>query len=241
MQAHEYFIAILNKAIEKAGSASRLARALNVAPNMITRWSKGERFPNLKSIQPVFDYVNEEFRTGDAIVDKTVRFVNPRLVKAAEQLEEPDADDFLAAPVVGEVGAGPGYFDQNQVKRWMLADMTHPAIRGRRNLIAVEIGRGSTSMLPLLHPGDVVLVDRDDRDVSYPGRIMLVRDPDGAGMVKRVKMERHPRIGWQIVYFSDNASAHPPLLYSLDEDFDGSMENAIVGRVVFAMQDVKNR
>ncbi|MBO4296124.1 MAG: phage repressor protein, partial [Desulfovibrio sp.] len=70
---------------------------------------------------------------------------------------------------------------------------------------------------------------------------MLVRDPDGAGMVKRVKMERHPRIGWQIVYFSDNASANPPLIYSLDEDFDGSMENAIVGRVVFAMQDVKNR
>ena len=116
MQAYEYFLAMLNKAIDKAGSPSRLARALDIAPNMITRWSKGERFPNLKSIQPVFDYVNEEFRTGDAIVDKTVRFVTPRLVKAAEQLEEPDADDFLAAPVVGEVGAGPGYFDQNQAQ-----------------------------------------------------------------------------------------------------------------------------
>jgi phage repressor protein C with HTH and peptisase S24 domain len=240
MQAYEYFIAMLNKAIDKAGSPSRLARALDIAPNMITRWSKGERCPNLKSIQPVFDYLNEEFRTRELAVDKDVHFVNPRLAKAAERLEAPVADDFLAAPVVGEVGAGPGYFDQEQVERWMLADMNHPAIRGRRNLIAVEIGRNSTSMLPLLHPGDMVLVDRDDRDVSYPGSIMLVRDPDGAGMVKRVKMERHPRIGWQIVYFSDNASANPPLIYSLDEDFDGSMENAIVGRVVFAMQDVKN-
>ena len=85
MQAYEYFIAMLNKAIDKAGSPSRLARALDIAPNMITRWSKGERCPNLKSIQPVFDYLNEEFRTRELAVDKDVHFVNPRLAKAAER------------------------------------------------------------------------------------------------------------------------------------------------------------
>ena len=241
MKAHEYFITVLNKAIEKAGSASRLARAIGVAPNMVTRWSKGERFPNLKSIQPVFDYVNEEFRSGNVMLDKSVHFVRPRASKAAGGLPRPDADDFLAAPVVGEVGAGPGYFDQEQVKGWMLADANHPSIRGRGNIIAVEIGHASTSMLPLLHPGDVVLVDRDDTDVSHPGRIMLVRDPDGAGMVKRVKMEKIPAAGWQVVFYSDNAADNPPLVYSLAGDYDGSIENAIVGRVIFAMHDVKNR
>ncbi len=241
MKAHDYFLAALNRAIEKAGSPSRLARAIGVRPNMITRWIRSERFPNLKSVQPVFDYLNEEFRTFDAVVDRTVQFVNPRLAKAAQLLERPKADDFVAAPVVGEVGAGPGYFDQNQVKRWMLADATHPAVRGRSNLIAVEIGDRSTSMLPLLSPGDVVLVDRDDTDVSQPGHVMLVRDPDGAGMVKRVKMENYAGLGWQVVFYSDNAAENPPLIYSLGGDYGGSLQNAIVGRVVFAMQDMKNR
>ena len=56
----------------------------------------------------------------------------------------------------------------------------------KHDLIAVRIGDHSTSMLPTLRPEDIVLVDRQDIDCATPGRIMLVLDPDGAGMIKRV-------------------------------------------------------
>ena len=45
MEAYEYFLYILDKAVKKAGSPSRLAYSLNMAPNMITRWYKQERIP----------------------------------------------------------------------------------------------------------------------------------------------------------------------------------------------------
>ena len=76
MEAYEYFLYILDKAVKKAGSPSRLAYSLNMAPNMITRWYKQERIPTLRSIQPVLDYMNADFKTGDAVVDKTVRRVH---------------------------------------------------------------------------------------------------------------------------------------------------------------------
>ncbi len=86
-------------------------------------------------------------------------------------------------------------------------------------------------MLPILHPGDVVLVDRQDRDVMTPGRIMLVMDPDGAGMIKRVAVEEvKSERDWRIVFYSDNVANHPPIVYSLREDFLGDWDRAVVGR-----------
>ena len=153
-----------------------------------------------------------------------------------------EAEDYLAAPVVGEVGAGPGYLPQDEVQSWFLVYKHVPAIMGRRNLIAVEIGKTSTSMLPLLSPGDIVLVDRDDIDVSHAGHIMLVRDPEGAGMVKRVSVQPTPGSrDFSIQFYSDNAATNPPLLYSLREDYGGEISNAIVGRVIWAWSDVRGK
>lgn len=241
MEAYEYFLYILDKAVKKAGSPSRLAYSLNMAPNMITRWYKQERIPTLRSIQPVLDYMNADFRTGDAVVDKTVKFVTPRRAEAGKNGTLPDSEEFIATPLVGEMGAGPGYFSQDVIKSWMVVNKNQSAVRGRRNIIAVEIGQHSTSMQPLLSPGDVVLVDRDDTDVSRPGRIMLVRTPDGAGMVKRVSVRRSQDGRVQIVFYSDNAASNPPQTYQLDEDYHGDMGAAVVGRVISSLADIKNR
>ena len=107
MEAYEYFLYILDKAVKKAGSPSRLAYSLNMAPNMITRWYKQERIPTLRSIQPVLDYMNADFRTGDAVVDKTVKFVTPRRAEAGKNGTLPDSEEFIATPLVGEMGAWP--------------------------------------------------------------------------------------------------------------------------------------
>ena len=142
-------------------------------------------------------------------------------------------------PLVEEVGAGPGLIPQGELLSWFLVYRHQDAIRYRRDLIAVRIGKRSTSMLPILHPGDVVLVDRQDRDVMTPGRIMLVMDPDGAGMIKRVAVEEvKSERDWRIVFYSDNVANHPPIVYSLREDFLGDWDRAVVGRAIRAWSDI---
>ena len=134
-----------------------------------------------------------------------------------------------------------GYIPQEKVKSWFLAWRHHPAVRFRRNLIAVEIGPQSTSMQPTLNPGDIVLVDRDERDVQRPGHMMLVTDPDGGGMVKRVSIEDRGNGDYRITFYSDNAALHPPLVYSLREDYAGDWDKVIAGRVIWAWTDMREK
>ena len=103
------------------------------------------------------------------------------------------------------------------------------------------LGKHSTSMVPTLKPQDIVLVDRQDKDVmNFKGRIMLVLDPfDGSGKIKRVAAENQPKKrDYRITYYSDNAAENPPEVYSLMEDFEGDWNKSIVGRVVWAWSDV---
>ena len=227
-------------------SQAQFARETGVQQGSLSRFLKGEQsslsgdtvakivaffgarlvFPGEDSSEPARD----------------VCWVNAKIMPAGEHVAPPVAEDYLAAPLVGEVGAGPGYLPQESVESWFLVYKHVPAIMGRRNLIAVEIGKTSTSMLPLLSPGDIVLVDRDDIDVSHAGHIMLVRDPEGAGMVKRVSVQPTPGgKDFSIQFYSDNAATNPPLLYSLREDYGGEISNAIVGRVIWAWSDVRGK
>lgn len=178
----------------------------------------------------------------DADVCRDVCFVNAKIVPAGEQAIPPNVLDYIAAPMVGEAGAGPGYLPQNEIRSWFLVYKYQDAVRYRRNLIAVEIGERSTSMQPTLNPRDIVLVDRDDRDVSRPGHMMLVLDPaDGSGMIKRVAVTELEDGDFRITYYSDNAVDNPPLVYSLKKDFGNDLEKSIVGRVVWAWSDVKGK
>lgn len=241
------FFEIIRHRIQATGmSQAQFARETGVQQGSLSRFLKGEQsslsgdtvakivaflgarlvFPGEDSPEPARD----------------VCWVNARIMPAGEHVAPPVAEDYLAAPLVGEVGAGPGYLPQESVESWFLVYKHVPAIMGRRNLIAVEIGKTSTSMLPLLSPGDIVLVDRDDIDVSHAGHIMLVRDPEGAGMVKRVSVQPTPGSkDFSIQFYSDNAATNPPLLYSLREDYGGEISNGIVGRVIWAWSDVRTK
>ena len=96
-------------------------------------------------------------------------------------------------------------------------------------------------MQPTLNPGDIVLVDRDDRDVTRAGHMMLVLDPlDDSGMIKRVSV-REKDDDFQITYYSDNAAKWPPCIYSLKNDFGGDWDRAIIGRVIWAWADVRDK
>ena len=241
MDIYEQFLKILEEAIDKCGNASRLAEKLGLPPNQITRWQRRDRAPNLTTIVPLMNLLGISFENVNKEPDKEICFVNAKMVDAAENAAPPLAEDYVAAPMVGEAGAGPGYLPENEIKSWFLVYKNLPAIRHRKNLIAVEIGKGSTSMQPTLNPGDIVLVDRDDRDVSRPNHIMLVMDPlDGSAMVKRVSVQDEKR-EILITYYSDNAAHFPPQVYNLQTDFDGDWDKAIIGRVIWAWSDMREK
>lgn len=222
------------------GNVSKAASAWGIQGDTLHKWLRGDRIPTLEKISPVLD------RIGRFVVhtepDRDVCFVNARIVPAGEHIPPPLAEDYLAAPLVGDVGAGAGYLPQENVESWFLVYRHIPALMGCRDMIAVRIGHHSTSMQPLLNPDDIVLVNRADIDISKPGHIMLVRDPvDGSGMIKRVSVQPAANNDWSIQFYSDNAAQNPPMLYSLREDYNGELSNAIVGRVIWAWSDVRGK
>lgn len=237
---HKQVLDIIEKAVRKYGSAAALSRATGVSTSNLSRWINGKQIPRLNEISPIISVMGAKIKEASPESDRDVCFVNARVVPAGEGIDPPQAEDYIAAPLVGEVGAGPGYIPQDEVKSWFLAYKNLPAVRHRRNLLAVELGKYSDSMLPTLNPGDIVLVDRDDRNVEHPGHMMLVLDPDGAGMIKRVSV-REESSDFRITFYSDNAIKHPPMVYSLREDYLDDWDRAIVGRAIWAWSDIREK
>ena len=238
---HSSVLDTLKAARDQFGSTSALAEKGGVHRATLGRWLSGARSPTVLEIGKVFDALGISFNGEAATEAKDVCFIDAKMVPAGENANPPIALDYMAAPLVGEAGAGPGYLPQEEIKSWFLVYKYQPAVRYRRNLIAVEIGPSSTSMQPTLNPGDIVLVDREDRDVSQPGHIMLVLDPlDGSGMIKRVSVKDTPT-DCQITYYSDNVAQNPPRMYSLKNDFGGDFDRSIVGRVVWAWSDIREK
>lgn len=231
---------ILKAGVKKYGTAAALAAASGVSPANLSHWLSGKRNPRLAEISIILDLLGAKASLQDGESSRDVCFVNAKVVPAGEYVAPPVAEDYIAAPLVGEVGAGPGYLPEDDIKSWFLVYKRLEAIRYRRNLIAVEIGRTSYSMKPTLNPGDIVLVDRDDRDVSRPGHMMLVMEPDSSGMVKRVSVQEKDD-DFSITYYSDNAAKYPPVIYSLKNDFCDDWDKAIVGRVIWAWADVREK
>ena len=236
----EKILELLKDAIAEYGSATALAKAAGVSNANLSRWINRVQSPRMAEISPLLDVLKISPTKPDPEASRDVCFINAKVVPAGEYASPPVAEDYIAAPLVGEVGAGPGYLPEDDIKSWFLVYKRLEAIRYRRNLIAVEIGRTSYSMQPTLNPGDIVLVDRDDRDVSRPGHMMLVMEPDRSGMVKRVSVKEKDD-DFSITYYSDNAAKYPPVIYSLKDDFCDDWNKAIVGRVIWAWADVREK
>lgn len=221
---------------------AELAEFAGISPSQVKKYQTASDMKNIEKFFAFLDKlgVNLDFEPNPE-PDRDVCFVNAKIAPIGEGIEPPQSEDYIAAPMVGEVGAGLGYIPQDEVKSWFLAYRHHPAVRFRRNLIAVEIGAHSTSMQPTLNPGDIVLVDRDDRDVQHPGHMMLVTDPDGSGMVKRVAIEDKQDGDYRITFYSDNGLKHPPMVYSLLKDYSGDWDKVIAGRVIWAWTDVREK
>ena len=246
MGFYEELIATLNASLEEdfEGKTSHMGKACEVHPTTLKRLLDGERSKWAQMLGRIADAANVRVSRG-SVARKQARevcFVAPKRL-SVEDLQSPIPEDYIAVPLAeGAVAAGRGLVPQDAIRSWVLVWKNHDSVRFRTNLIGVEIGKGQTSMVPTLHPLDILLVDRDDfRDrFTPPGNIFLVREPDNSVTVKRVTVK--PRNGdMMLTFYSDNAVEHPPMSWSLEEDYDGDIAKAIVGRVVWAWSDMSRK
>uniref|UniRef100_I2Q054 Putative transcriptional regulator n=1 Tax=Desulfovibrio sp. U5L TaxID=596152 RepID=I2Q054_9BACT len=175
-------------------------------------------------------------------IARDVCWVDAKVVPAGDGQCLPPAESYFAVPMVGEAGAGPGIMPEDEIKSWVLVYRHQHAIRFKKDLLAVEIAKDSTSMVPLLRPGDIVLVDREDRKPEKAGGIFLVREPgqEGGAMVKRVATKAVDG-DLLITFYSENAAENPADTYNLRVDYDNDINKAVVGRCVWAWSDITGK
>ncbi|MDC0335320.1 S24/S26 family peptidase [Pseudodesulfovibrio sp.] len=222
----------------------RMADELGIDPSQLNRFLKKERGLNADSLGHILDSVGVTIAFGDEPADaaREVCFRMPGKGQADINTPDPQPDDYLAVPLAASpVAAGPGLIPEDKVEGWVLVWRHQESIRFRSNLVAVEVGQNELSMTPTLHPGDIVLVDRNDRDPSPAGKIMLVCEPDDGGvMIKRVNTKRLEG-DLELIFYSDNSREFPPTTHRLERDYDGDINRAIGGNVVWAWSDMSRK
>lgn len=222
---------------------SQLAEQSGVEQSRLSRTIAKKQQLGLDKVSKILDALGAVVLFPDQRTPtREVCFVNARVVNSEDRAPPIIPEDYLAVPLVSEAGAGPGIIPIAEHESWFLVYRAETSLHLRTNLIAVRIAKGSDSMVPTLHPRDIVLVDRDDKKVTQAGKIWLVMEPDGSGKIKRVKVDFIPKHRTtRLTFYSDNVTEYPPEAYSLEEDFEGDISRAIVGRVVWAWSDLSRK
>jgi hypothetical protein len=250
----------LDTSVQKkfGGLPSRLAKAANRGTSSVQKILKRQQIKWIESFGEIADaaglkvFFEEDFRQQTTrpvtICGHMSRAVQDQVqihesIDAAHVAAGPDSEDYIAVPLAeSPVAAGPGLIPEDKIRGWVLVWKHQESVRWRSNLVAVEIGRGENSMVPTLHPGDIVLVDRNDKNLDPPGKIMLITEPgpDGGSAIKRVSTLRKDG-DLELIFYSDNAREHPPRTYGLKRDYDTDITRAISGRVVWAWSDMTKK
>ncbi len=216
----------------KGWNRNQLARAAGVTWANLTRYEQGQNEP---SASKLFEIAKVLDVSGDWLLGRTgapeIPGVGPLDVtlSMSENLQAPgkvsDAE-FRAVPLVsGSIAAGGARIVDEQIEEYALIHISQ--IAGRGDLVSVRVDREmGRSMIPLIQPGAVVVIDRRDKGI-VPGGIYAVRDESGGCTLKRLQWTP-PRL-WLVPENRDEAVTHI--------DLDGEEPaDRIVGRVVWAYQ-----
>ena len=230
---------------QHGGNKAAAAEFLGVNAVTFWGWVQGKRVPNMEALAPVLDKLRAKITLPDDDPTREVVFVNPKIHESCQGLPRPIPDDYRAIPLTNmEVAAGPGLQTQEEPEllSWVLIYTQELAVR-RSRLIAARVGKNQKSMLPSIQPGDIVVIDLDDKHIDRGG-IFLVRDPDEGAALKRVKY--FTKRGQPVItFYSDNAAdGFEPTTYTLDEfdpDQAQAIDKAIVGRCIWQWGDLEKR
>ncbi|SOB60609.1 Peptidase S24 [Pseudodesulfovibrio profundus] len=220
----------------------RLAEMVGIDPSQVSKLYNGKHVRS-DTMLKLLDGVGAKIVMPGAdenMPTKDVCFVDAQTVNAAHA-NGLAAADYMAVPLAQEaVAAGPGLIPEDSVEGWIMVWKGHESVGLKRNLIAVKIGKGQDSMEPTFHPGDILLIDKSDRDpMASPAKTWLVCEPDGACAIKRVNVQKRDG-DHEFIFYSDN-KMYPPTSYWLGRDYSGDINRAIGGRVVWAWSDVRNK
>jgi len=225
------------------GNLNAFCASAKMAQGKVWKFLNGVNGMNSNALGEILDRIGAKITFPDEIKDRTRNCVFIHAVKNGSHnaLPDPDAQDYKAVPLVDmPVAAGPGLLVDENIRSWVLVYNLHSSVRMKSNLIAVEIGRGQRSMIPTLHPLDLILVDLDDRNPGVGQGMFLIREPDGSVAVKRVSLE-HRSGKTHLIFYSDNASEYPPTMYVVEDDYNGDIEKAIIGKVLWAWSDMTQK
>lgn len=234
----------LLEAVEKAGGQSAVSRLTGVNQPSLSKFFKSGHVLGLDKACALLEAFGAQvvFPDNRPTLAKEIRWIDAKVVPAGSGQALPDADSYFAVPLVGEAGAGPGIMPSEEIRSWVLVYRHQHAVQFKRNLLAVEVERNSTSMAPLLNPGDIVLVNRDETSPERNGGIYLVREPgqEGGAMIKRVATKA-VNGDTLITFYSENAAENPAETFSLSSDYSGEIDRAIVGRCLWAWSDITRK
>ena len=223
----------------------RMADDLGVDPSQLNRFLKKERGLNSESMGHILDKMGASVIFGDEPADaaREVCFRPPGRTQAVSGAANPQPGDYMAVPLVSAATATqPGPVSEDEIDGWMLVWRHQESLCFRSNLVAVTIRPGDQSMAPHMYPGDIVIVDRNDREPGPAGKIMLVNEPGEPeqAVIRRVGAKRSDN-DLELIFYSDNSREYPPCTCSLKRDFNGDVARAIGGAVVWAWNDMSQK
>ena len=97
--------------------------------------------------------------------------------------------------------------------------------RQQHHLRAVKVGKTQNSMAPTISPGDIVIIDPEDRAITHRGIYAVRLDSEGGCDIKRVQKGDN-----FVIFFSDNPDpAYAPRVIPEDR-----ADNLIIGRVIWS-------
>ena len=145
---------ILENATGSGKSLNKVVTEAGADYASVHKWLHGKQASlNLNTVARILDHLGATVTLPSrSPCARDVCFVDAKTVPAGAGQEPPEMEDYLAVPLVEEVGAGPGLIPQGELLAWFLVWRWQKAIQSRRDLIAVKIGRHSTSMSPTLNP-----------------------------------------------------------------------------------------
>ena len=175
--------------------------------------------PLLGISYPFLNQILNQKRKGSR---QLVNFADRLKVPISYLLGRVKTPDPLPVPVVAFTVAGlTGHVPENLTDEWLY--LSRHQARGRRDLVAVRLTHDADSMLPQLRPHDLVVIDREEREIiEHKVYAALLPDQESTAIkrLQRLPDNRH------VLLVSDNP-AHPAQAVLWHE-------NLVLGRVIFS-------
>ncbi len=145
-------------------SQKELASKLSISPKVLELYEQGKCLFSSDLIQKFSEIL--EVHPCVLTEDGSLLFQSPQLkifqTTSAQKVPQISGEDFVSVPLTeSAIAAGQPIIPQESIEDYVLL---HIRAAGKRsNLVASRVD--GHSMEPMLHPGDIVVIDRDDKKI----------------------------------------------------------------------------